>query len=217
MAKKKASTKTPSTPLDITLITIPAGMALHRVHHQDYGPTEFNRTKKGSARFSPIFDERGKTIPTIYAGSTFECAAMETVFHDVPYTRGLKTVSKSKLVHRLYSVVETLTDLNLITLTSIPLRRLGIERRDLIDTDADRYPETRQFAEAAHAQEKRAQGIIWVSRQDDTATSVVLFGDRLSATDLRQIAMSRDLTKDDATYIDVLTLAAKIGANIASV
>lgn len=36
-------------------------------------------------------------FPTLYGGTTVEYAAMETVFHDVPYAPGLKTYEKSKL------------------------------------------------------------------------------------------------------------------------
>lgn len=30
----------------------------------------------------------GASIPTLYGGTTFDCAAMETVFHDVPIAPG---------------------------------------------------------------------------------------------------------------------------------
>jgi hypothetical protein len=75
-----------------------ANVVLHRVHPEKYAATEFNPGPHGNARFSPIYDASGKSIPTIYAGETFECAAMETVFHDVPYEPGPKIYAKSDIM-----------------------------------------------------------------------------------------------------------------------
>lgn len=48
---------------------------LHRIHQDIYSVSQFN-PGKGNARFSPINDSKGNVILTIYAGETFECAAM---------------------------------------------------------------------------------------------------------------------------------------------
>ena len=61
----------------------------------------------------------------------------------------------------------------------MPLRKLGITRKQLIDTEKDRYPVTRKWAEALYCQYADAQGLSWVSRQDDSARAVMLFGDRI--------------------------------------
>jgi hypothetical protein len=42
---------------------------------------------KGNARFSPIKDSDGASIPTLYGGTSFDCAVMETLFHDVASPR----------------------------------------------------------------------------------------------------------------------------------
>jgi hypothetical protein len=59
-----------------------AGRVFHRIHAAQYGAAEFNESPHGSARFSPLRPQGGAIIPTLYGGETFECAAMETVFHD---------------------------------------------------------------------------------------------------------------------------------------
>lgn len=56
-----------------------AGTELHRVHLDAFGSTEFNGTDKGNARFSPIRNDGGGIIPTIYAAQSFECAACEII------------------------------------------------------------------------------------------------------------------------------------------
>jgi hypothetical protein len=52
-------------------------------------------------------------------------------------------------------------DLRLIDLSAIPLRKLGIPRSGLIDTDASEYTVTRQWAIALHEQNQEAEGLIW--------------------------------------------------------
>jgi hypothetical protein len=168
----------------------PAGVTIHRIHPDQYGAAEFNPGVAGNARFSPIVDAKGDSIPTIYGGTTPECAAMETVFHDVPFEPGLKTVAKRKLRHHHYSRIEPTADLRLADLSNTALRKLGIARVDLIETDKDIYPQTRQWAEAIHAQCPDVQGLCWVSRQDDRARAIMLFGDRLPPDPLRSVAPS---------------------------
>jgi RES domain len=56
---------------------------------------EFNPSPAGNARFSPLVNAAGAVIPTLYAGTTLDCALMETVFHDVPFVAGPKIWSKA--------------------------------------------------------------------------------------------------------------------------
>jgi len=191
-----------------------AGEIMHRIHPDQYGATEFNPGPAGDARFSPIADAKGGSIPTIYAGTTLECVAMETVFHDVPFEPGLKTVAKRKLRNHDYSQIEPAADLILVDLSNTALRKLGIGRVDLIETDKDIYPQTRQWAEAIHAQCPDVQGLSWVSRQDDRARAVMLFGDRMPPDPLRTVAPSQDIVTDPATYGQLIELADTIGVKI---
>lgn len=208
MAKPAAKAESPhSGQLKTTSYLLPKGTLLHRIHQQQYRAEQFNPGLYGNARFSPIKDGQGRPIPTLYAGITKSCAMMETIFHDVAYTPGFKTVDKNKLVGQVYSTLEIFDDLQLIDLASVALRKLGITRKELIDTEKDQYPFTRQWAEKLYQQSPSAQGLVWVSRQDDTARAMMLFGDRISAKSLGQRGDSLSLIHDSATYDEVLYLA----------
>jgi hypothetical protein len=194
-------------------ITWPKADIIHRIHPTKYKDVQFNPGPHGNARFSPISNAAGAAIPTIYGGTSFDCAAMETVFHDVPFAAGLKSVRKSKIRGHHYSNVLPATDLVLADLSSTALRNLGIKRRELIESEKDVYPQTRDWAEAIHAQCPDVQGLCWISKQDDTARAIVLFEDRMPSL-LTSAAASLDLVTDIATYANLVTLARTIGVKI---
>lgn len=204
----------PPATLHVTLTELPAGQVLHRVHQDQYRAEQFNPGTQGNARFSPIQDDQGQSIPTLYGGTTMDCALMETVFHDVPHTAGFKSFDKGKLAVQVHSTVEVVQPLQVVDLASVPLRKLGITRKQLIDTEKDQYPATRKWAEALHRQCPDAQGLSWVSRQDDSARAVVLFGDRIPDGALRPQSASRSLVDDGNAYDAVLDLAERIGVHI---
>jgi len=204
----------PPSTLHITTTSWPAGLTLHRVHHLDYGAVQFNPGIKGNARFSPIADAHGKPIPTLYGGSSFACAAMESVFHDVPFVAGFKAYDKGKLAGQGHSQFSAQHDLLLADLGSKALRKLGVPRNALIDTEKDQYPVTRQWAVAIHAQFPKVQGLCWISRQDDSARAVVLFGDRIGDGVLKPGVATRSLVGDPAAYGELLALAEQIGVDI---
>lgn len=187
---------------------------IHRVHQDKYACDQFNPGLNGNARFSPIEDVLGNPIPTLYGGTTFECAAMETVFHDVPFAPGLKTLDKTKLAGQVHSQVKLGADLVLADFRSKALRKLGVARSQIIDTEKDQYPITRQWAEAVHKQCPDVQGICWTSRQDDSAQALIVFGDRLKAGVLQQAGPSRNLVSDSKAYGEILVLAEQIGVDI---
>jgi len=187
---------------------------LHRVHQSKYQADQFNPGVQGNARFSPIHNEYGKPIPTLYGGTTMACALMETVFHDVPHTAGFKSFDKGKLVEQVHSTIQIEQELQLVDLASVPLRKLGVTRKQLIDTEKDQYPTTRKWAEAILRQCPQAQGLSWISRQDDSARAFVLFGDRIPDGALRRKGNSRNLLDDGDAYDAVLDLADRIGVNI---
>ena len=139
---------------------------------------------------------------------------METVFHDVPHTAGLKTFDKNKLAGQVHSTLRVQHAIQLVDLASVPLRKLGVTRKQLIDTEKAQYPATRQWARAIHRQCPRAQGLSWVSRQDDAARAVVLFGDRIPEDTVQPQGVSRSLLDDIDAYDAVLELADRIGVNI---
>jgi hypothetical protein len=205
----------PPATLHITRHVWKAGEALHRVHLEHYAGDAFNPGVRGNARFSPIARlGDGSAIPTLYGGSSFECAAMESVFHDVPFAAGLKTFDKRKLIDQMHSVLTPTADLVLADLRNVPLRKLGVERKRLIDTEKDTYPQTRRWAVAIHAHAGDVQGLCWTSRQDDRAVALVLFGDRVppGAFDMR--SKSRSLLADANAYMALLELVDAIGVRV---
>ncbi|WP_369327070.1 RES family NAD+ phosphorylase [Alcaligenes nematophilus] len=204
----------PGSVLRLTLMELPKGQVLHRVHQDKYSAVQFNPGTQGNARFSPIQDEMGRPIPTLYGGTSRDCALMETVFHDVPYAAGFKSYDKKKLLGQRHSTVELSAPLSLVDLASVPLRKLGLTRKQLIDTEKDQYPATRLWAAAIYQQCAQAQGLCWISRQDDSARAVMLFGDRIAKTTLRSQGASLSLSDDSATYDAVLDLAERIGVLI---
>lgn len=208
------TTPPPTSALHVSRIVWPRGRTLHRIHLTKYAGDEFNPGVEGNARFSPIKDKQGKAIPTLYGGSTFDCAAMETVFHDVSFSPGFKSFDKAKLKDQVHSQVQANVDLVLADLRGKALRKLGVSRKQLIDTEKDLYPATRQWAQAIHAQCPDLQGLCWTSRQDDSAEAAMLFGDRVASGVLNQTGVPRSLLKDENSYWELLNLAEQIGVNI---
>jgi hypothetical protein len=213
MAESVAGKRPPVGRLSATLIQWGNGRTVFRVHRSIYKADQFNDSGKGDARFSPLIDAtRNEVIPTLYAGTTLDCALMETVFHDVPYQAGLKTVSKAKRIEGALCTAISLTDdLCLVDLSSMALHKLGIAASDLTQTEAAYCPASREWALALYEQNPTAQGLIWTSRRDDHAQAVLLFGDRVGSG-LFQIAEAAFplLLPDGSAGIEVLNLAARL-------
>ncbi|MEL7896515.1 MULTISPECIES: RES family NAD+ phosphorylase [Vreelandella] len=204
----------PWDDLDLLMFTLTADEIIQRIHLNKYGSSQFNGDDRGNARFSPIYDANGSIIPTMYAGITKECAMMETIYHDVPFAPGLKTLDKSRLRDKNLSTLQVQTDLLLVDLSSVGLRKLGLQKSQLIETEKDRYPDTRQWAEAIHKQTgEEVKGLSWISKQDDSARAYLFFGDRVSSVTFTCTG-SHDLTKHEPTYESALALADLIGVNI---
>ena len=211
-------------------LTVPAdrmerfakGSVVYRVHPNLYSPTggviRFNDSDCGNARFSPIRDGAGKIVPTLYAGTTLNCAFMESVFHDVPIGAGPTTIDPTHLDLLVCSEVETLKELLLIDLTSTGLRHFGLKNTDLIDTDADTYSLTRAWAEALYERNPDAQGLFWTSRMQNRAQSFMLFGPRVDSPKyLQPVGEPKRLRQPDGTIdLEVLRMAKKIDVDFAS-
>jgi RES domain len=214
MAKAGSKYALPAGPLKATRITWKKGKPIHRIHSSLYTEMQYNPSAKGNARFSPIRDAVGEIIPVLYGGSTMDCALMETVFRDVPYSPGLKSVDKARLDGQVYSVVLAKADLRLIDLGNVALRKLGIDRAHLIDTTKAHYPDTRKWAEAIYRQFPKCQGLRWISRQDDSSEAILLFGDRIPAATLTVVQAAAPLVVRGLAALPVLYLARKIGVKL---
>ncbi len=204
----------PPATLHVTPFVWPAGRPIHRIHLTRFAAAAFNPGVRGNARFSPISNAHGHPIPTLYGGSDFDCAAMETVFHDVPFAPGFKSYDKRKLLGQTHSVLVPAAALTLADLCNVALRKLGVPRARLIDTEKDAYPATRKWAAAIHRRNPHLQGMVWVSRQDDRARALVLFGDRVRAGLLVAQNTSRDFVDGADAMQELLMLADLIGVSV---
>jgi hypothetical protein len=90
MAKDRANYVPPAVPAKIKLTPSGAGTTMYRVHETIYAVDQFNSSRKGNARFSPILDTSGNVIPTLYAATTPRGALMESVFRDGSYRTGFR-------------------------------------------------------------------------------------------------------------------------------
>ena len=104
--------------------------------------------------------------------------------------------------------------LKLADLSNVALRKLDVPRAQLIDTEKDRTPATRKWAAAIHLQHPQLQGMIWVSRQDDRARALMLFGDRVPKGLLVPRGASRDLVDGAPVTLELLMLADLIGVSV---
>lgn len=206
---------TPATlnAVQIRLVTVKKDTKLHRVHDLKYGGAAFNSSGKGDTRFSPLF-EGGIAVPTMYAGENLDCALMETIFHDVPFTNGPRRVRRSKIDSRAYSVLTTQVDIQLADLTSIALRRMGISRTDIIETTAKKYPRTREWAIAIRKASPSAQGFMWTSRQHDRQEAYVLFGDRLGDGAGKHVVAVQTTERLESKISEVSDLAERLGVDL---
>lgn len=172
------------------------GRRLLRVADDQFGATVFNPCLGEPTRFAPLVVD-GQCVPTLYAAETLDALLMESVFHDVVLDRpdgeppevflaDLATVRRSTIASR--------RDLRLGRLDDDALEALGLNRNELIDTDADSYPETVRWADHAHwhgaADQQPLDGLIWHSRRAAQGLAsrdlvLVLFGDRVARKDLR--------------------------------
>lgn len=200
------------------LHTLSAGTRLFRVHPSAYKPfhgkVRFNNSSKGDARFSPL-QHNGIILPTIYAALTFECALMESVFHDVAPRMGV-VLHPGKLNGLVCTAIKTVAELRLLDLTSVGLRRFDLQVTDVIDTFADQYLMTRRLALALYKTNPAAHGLYWTSRLDNRSQALLLFGDREGVKDsLQPVGRSRKLQRPSGgPLLEVLTLAEKIGVDI---
>lgn len=173
----------PSGRLDPLLETWEAGRLLLRCHSVRFGATEFN-PGLGVGRFHPFTDAGGYRVSVLYGADTFDGALSETVFHGVATAGRARLVRHSSLLPLVVSTLRPRRDLVLVQLHGHGLRRLGVERSFLIDSDADSYPNTALWAQALYTAPRRLDGLTWVSRQHDTSRALVLFGDRVERRNL---------------------------------
>ena len=179
-----------SSPVEALLAK---GVLLHRVwnHLSGRAGNVFN-PGYGDAdptRFAPLHRPEGapegSRIGTLYAGETFAVAAYETLFRDLPPRPALRDVAAWRIDQAAHCTLTVGRDLRLASLHHRHLGRWGLSRSMLIECLGRRaYAGTVLWAEAIHDRFPHIDGLVWTSRQDDSADAYLFFGDRVQADHL---------------------------------
>ncbi len=111
---------------------MPKGTVVHRIHLTRFGSASFNPCLGQPTRFAPIQDSSGNCVPSLYAGSNFEAAVFETLFHDVGTRGEVKTVPKRSLTERTHSAIQIKRDVRLAKLFAPDLKPWQISRQSLV-------------------------------------------------------------------------------------
>ncbi len=205
--------KVPFPPINVQ--TIEAGTVLHRTHAQGFNAAQFNPCKGQPTRFAPFSDAHGNCIPTLYAATSREAAAFESIFHDIDPAATFKTVRLSDVESRNVSKVSPKRDLRVVGLFSPDLKAWGISRTDLIETPKSTYAQTVLWATAIHAADAKVDGLLWTSRQCDPELCVVLFGDRVSEADF-DVQEQIHVKNDPALLLELRTFGRRAGVTLIS-
>lgn len=170
--------------LDPLVIEVAAGTPLVRIHSIARSADAFNPGLGARSRFAPLQLADGTAIPTLYAATTVAGALSESVFHDVPYRGRGKRILAGRLTGLALSTLIVVEPIRLAMLAGLGLRRLGVRRRDMIESGPGSYGQTAAWALSLYGCPAASAGLLWTSRQDDTASAVLLFGDRVTESTL---------------------------------
>ena len=186
---------------------------LWRVYSQAFGPDGFNGTVNGYARFSPLRRPDRTVVPTLYAGTTLDVALMENVLRDVPNPSVgfTQTLPAPSVEPRRVTELVLGRPLCMVDFMAVGLRRLGLTRSDVIDCDSADYGATQALGAWVYANTASSvHGIVWTSRQDDSAQAAIFFGDRLPSGAL--VARNPEQRLQSAIVETALThLAVRLG------
>ncbi len=171
--------------------TWPAWQPFVRVFAHKYPPQEFNPGRGAPdprGRFHFFAGPGGRVVPALYGSDQEDGAIAETVFHDVPVEGPGRVVFESRLNGLSLTALRPTRDLRLVQLHGFGLQRLEIRPKNLTDTESSEYPRTNAWAQALHAALPHVDGLLWMSRQFNSAKALVLFGDRVAAGVLEMVA-----------------------------
>lgn len=189
-----------------------------RVHPFDaatgkYAPAAFNGSGLGNPRFSPLFDPvTGKPIPTIYAAKSERGAIAEIVLHDVPnpsagYQHDLERDYRANLhLSRIRAPAA-----RLVNMTTMGLQAAGLAPAHLFEGDKDDYARTSEWAQWIWQDMPQAQGLRWMSKRDNQSEVIMLFGDRVDASDVVDDGSSHPMQVYESLVIELLD---ELGAGV---
>lgn len=205
----------PSPFPPLSLRTIAAGTTLHRIHSGAMRPAQFNPCLGQPTRFAPFEDANGACVASLYAATTRDAAAFESIFHDISATARFKTVRLEAAQSRTVSEIAPRRNLTLARLFTPDLKAWGVPRGRLIDTPKSTYGDTVRWAKALHAAHGHVDGMVWTSRQCDPDLCMILFGDRIGEGDF-DILVSRSVAGYPALLLELRGFGARAGITIVS-
>ncbi len=186
---------------------LPAGTRLWRVHHKKTEPTAFTERLADENFGGGRFDATARDpFAYYYAGLAAGTALAEVLLRDlVPDSRGVRNIRRPAVRNRRSSVVSTSADLSLVSLLTGPALAAVAQDTWLIHADAGDYPATRRWASWIRTLAPDADGLIWPSKREGNAETVMLFGDRCGT--VLEIGTSSVIDLDDdigAVWINAL-------------
>ena len=168
------------------------GMDLVRVFRRAPGRTAatFNPCLGSPTRFAPLYSvepaTRGRCVPTLYAGKTFEGAVFESLFRDMPPLPRKRRVFERDFQGAAVAKLTVLRPLRVARLFQQELATLGLSRKALIESHGtDAYGWTVTWAAAVHRDNPVIDGLTWHSRQQDSEQVYAFFGGRADETCFR--------------------------------
>ncbi|MDX8503240.1 RES family NAD+ phosphorylase [Mesorhizobium sp. VK4C] len=205
----------PSSFPSINTQNVTKGTVLHRTHGSSFRPAQFNPCMGQPTRFAPFQDSAGACVPTLYAATSREAAAFESIFHDIEPTAVFKTVRLDVIESRSVSRIAPKRDLLLAGLFAPDLKVWGISRGDLIETPKSTYGQTVLWAQAIHGARADVDGLLWTSPQCDPDRCVILFEDRVSEGDF-QVHDSIEVGADADLLLEIRAFGLRAGITIIS-
>jgi hypothetical protein len=136
------------------------------------------------------------------------------VFHDVPADANGFAVPRIALLGPLRTVLIPRRPLNLVDLTGWAHKRLKLPGRALVECEPPEYPITAEWGQRFHQLAKGPDGLYWRSRQYDRSFAIMLFGDRVAATDLEIVLDDTIALWQGEGYDEVLAAAEAAGIAI---
>jgi hypothetical protein len=211
-----SSVPAPPSPFpSINTTAIAKGTLLHRTHSSIFRPAQFNPCMGQPTRFAPFADDAGTCVPTLYAATSREAAAFESIFHDIEASAPFKTVRLDTVESRSVSRVVAKRDLLLAGLFAPDLKAWGLSRGELIETPKSTYGQTALWAQAIHGARTDIDGLIWTSRQCDPDRCVVLFGDRMDESDF-DVLDCIDVSAEASVLLELRNFGRRAGITIVS-
>lgn len=174
-------------PRPMPLLELGRGMTVYRVHDLDAACDAFIAsdadpldTRRGG-RFDPLPQQA--TVPVLYAASRPEAALAEVLVH-IDARGVLRADGTGDLPHRALSSLRVARTVRVVAFCGLDLHRFPLRHAQLAESGKSDYPRTRAWALAIRRRARRAQGMAWVSRQDNTSLSLVFWEDRMKPGDL---------------------------------